>query len=112
MSRVAVENFDAADESTDLSGHGGRDTVAIDGMPVERSRFDRGRRRSTDGTESRRAPRLGRCVEGHLLVHMEDGADKDINAGAAFETPPGHDAEVAGDREVVLVDFGKAFDNR
>lgn len=117
MSQVAVKNFDRPDESTDLSGHGRRDTVVIDGMPVERSRFERGWRWSTDvkpiaGTESCRSHHLGYCLEGHLLVHMDDGTDKDINAGDAFEIPPGHDAEVVGDHEVVLVDFGKAFDDR
>jgi hypothetical protein len=43
---------------------------------------------------------------------MNDGTDKDINAGDAFEIPPGHDAEVVGNHSVVLVDFGKAIDNK
>lgn len=117
MHQLAVKNFSSPDESMDLSGHGKRDTVMIDGMPVELSEFREGWRWSTDvkpiaGTDSCQAHHLGYCVEGHLMVHMDDGTDKDINAGDAFEIPPGHDAEVVGDHKVVLVDFGKAFDSK
>lgn len=117
MQHLAVKSFDRPDDTLDLSGHGHRDTVMIDGQPVEKSTFDRGWRWSNDvkpivGTDSCEAHHLGYCVEGHLRVHMNDGTDKDINAGDAFEIPPGHDAEVVGDQPVVLIDFGKAFDNR
>jgi hypothetical protein len=117
MNQLAVKNFKHPDESLDLSGHGKRDTVMIDGMPVELSEFRKGWRWSNDvkpiaGTDSCQMHHLGYCVEGHLAVHMNDGTDKDIHAGDAFEIPPGHDAEVVGDDSVVLVDFGKAFDNK
>lgn len=115
MHQLAVKSFKQPDETMDLSGHGHRDTVMIDGMPVELSEFDKGWRWSNDvkpiaGTDSCQVHHLGYCIEGHLQVHMNDGTDKDINAGDAFDIPPGHDAEVVGDHKVVLVDFGKAFD--
>lgn len=113
MHQLAVKNFSKPDQSIDLSGHGHRDTVMLDGMAVEFSEFEKGWRWSNDvkpivGGESCQANHLGYCVEGHLKVHMNDGTDKDINAGDVFEIPPGHDAEVIGDHKVVLVDFGKA----
>ena len=116
MNQLAVKNFNHPDESVNLSGHGKRDAVMIDGMPIERSEFMKGWRWSNDvkpmaGTESCQMHHLGYCIEGHMRVHMNDGTDKDINAGDAFEIPPGHDAEVIGDETAVLVDFGKAFEN-
>ena len=117
MNQLAVKSFKRPDEHVDLSGHGSRDTVMIDGMPVDLSEFKKGWRWSNDvkpivGTETCQVHHIGYCMEGHLLVHMDDGTDKDINAGDVFEVPPGHDAEVVGDQSVVLVDFGKAIDNK
>jgi hypothetical protein len=117
MHQLTVKNFKQPDESVNLSGHGHKDTVMIDGKPIEFSEFEKGWRWSNDvkpivGGESCQAHHLGYCIEGHLQVHMNDGTDKDINAGDAFDIPPGHDAEVVGDDTVVLVDFGKAFDNK
>ncbi len=114
MHQLAVKNFSRPDQTVNLSGHGHRDTVMLDGMPVEFSEFEKGWRWSNDvkpivGGDSCQANHLGYCVEGHLKIHMDDGTDKDINAGDVFEIPPGHDAEVVGDHKVVLVDFGKAM---
>ncbi|MDN3239251.1 cupin domain-containing protein [Glycomyces tritici] len=113
MSQLAIKSFNNPDESVDLSGHGHREMVMIDGMPVERAEFTKGWRWSNDvkpmvGTDSCEVHHLGYCLEGHLMVHMNDGTDKDISAGDAFDIPPGHDAEVMGDDKVVLIDFGKA----
>lgn len=116
MHQLAVKNFSKPDETVNLRAHGHKDTVMLDGMAVELSEFEKGWRWSQDvkpivGGESCQANHLGYCVEGHLKVHMNDGTEKDINAGDVFEVPPGHDAEVVGDHKVVLVDFGKAMGN-
>jgi mannose-6-phosphate isomerase-like protein (cupin superfamily) len=41
-----------------------------------------------------------------MTVHMDDGTTFEINAGDAFDIPPGHDAEVTGSEPCVQLDFG------
>lgn len=116
MDQAMVKNFNHPDESVNMSGHGTKEAVMIDGMPIERAEFLKGWKWSNDvkpmlGTDSCPVHHLGYCLEGHLHVQMDDGSTMEINAGDAFEIPAGHDAWVVGDHKAVMVDFGKAAFN-
>jgi mannose-6-phosphate isomerase-like protein (cupin superfamily) len=45
-------------------------------------------------------------LAGHMHVEFNDGTTIDLGPGDAFTIPPGHDAWVAGDEPVVLLDWG------
>jgi uncharacterized cupin superfamily protein len=43
-------------------------------------------------------------------VTMDDGNTGEVGPGDVFAIPPGHDAEIVGDEECVMVDFGEFGD--
>jgi hypothetical protein len=55
-------------------------------------------------TKSCEAPHLQYHVSGRLHVVMDDGSEAEFGPGEVSLLPPGHDAWVAGDEPVVLVD--------
>jgi mannose-6-phosphate isomerase-like protein (cupin superfamily) len=57
------------------------------------------------GTESCQLRHVGVVHAGRMTVRHEDGTELEIGAGDAFEIPPGHDAWVVGDEQVVVYDF-------
>jgi hypothetical protein len=42
-----------------------------------------------------------------MRIHMRDGAVREIAAGEVLATAPGHDAEVLGTEDCVIIDFGE-----
>jgi len=38
---------------------------------------------------------------------MDDGTEMEMNAGDVVAIPPGHDAEVLGDKACIVLDFGE-----
>jgi class 3 adenylate cyclase len=58
------------------------------------------------GTEWCETQHLGLVLSGRLHVRLEDGSEHDYGQGEVVEIPPGHDAWVVGDEEVVEFDFG------
>lgn len=87
--------------------------VTLDETTVGRFVFQPGWRWSKDvkpvaGTHSCQFRHLGFVVSGSLGVCMDDGTQLVINAGEAYEIPPGHDAWVVGDMAWDAVEFASA----
>ncbi|MGH3344356.1 MAG: cupin domain-containing protein [Carbonactinosporaceae bacterium] len=112
MARVEVKSFEKADETRPFKGKGKADLVMLGGRAVGRGVFEAGWRWSQNvkpiaGTELCEVSHLGYCVSGRLRILMQDGSRQEIGPGDAFAIPPGHDAEVIGDQECVMLDFGE-----
>ena len=60
------------------------------------------------GGQSCQAGHVGTLVQGSLKVRMDDGTETTIKAGEAYTIPPGHDAWVVGDEDVVGFEFNNA----
>jgi quercetin dioxygenase-like cupin family protein len=59
-------------------------------------------------TDSCQASHAGYAVSGHLVIRMQDGAQKTVNPGDAYTIPPGHDAWVEGDESFVGIEVMSA----
>ncbi|MFF5258177.1 cupin domain-containing protein [Actinomadura viridis] len=115
MAQIEVKNFQRPDETREFEHNGKADVVTLGGRQVARGTFEPGWRWSKDigpiaGTERCETYHLGFCVSGRMRVTMSDGTEKELGAGDAVAIPPGHDAEVLGDEECVLIDFGEIAD--
>jgi class 3 adenylate cyclase len=89
------------------------DIVTLDEMTIGRFVFQPGWRWSQDvkpiaGTKSCQFRHLGYTISGALEVRMDDGTMLVIQAGEAYEIPPGHDAWVLGDEPWRSVEFASA----
>ncbi|MGE5303152.1 MAG: cupin domain-containing protein [Alphaproteobacteria bacterium] len=56
-------------------------------------------------TDYREAPHIQYHVSGRLGVRMADGTEEEFGPGDVGVLPPGHDAWVIGDEEVVVIDI-------
>lgn len=56
-------------------------------------------------TKSCEAPHLQYHISGRLVVVMDDGSQMEFGPGDVSLIPPGHDAWVAGNEPVVLIDI-------
>jgi hypothetical protein len=56
-------------------------------------------------TKSCEAPHLQYHVSGRLVVLMDDGSQQEFGPGEISLLPPGHDAWVAGNEPVVVIDI-------
>jgi hypothetical protein len=109
---VEVKNFEKPDETRPFEGNGGADVVTVMGRPVARGTFKAGWRWSNNvkpiaGTESCEVSHLGYCMAGRMRIMMNDGSEQELSAGDVFAIPPGHDAEVLGDEDCQVIDFGE-----
>jgi class 3 adenylate cyclase len=89
------------------------DIVNLDETSVARFKWEPGWRWSKDvkpvvQTDSCQNRHVGYVISGALHVVMEDGTEVEIQAGDAFEIPPGHDAWVVGDDVWDTVEFTSA----
>lgn len=57
------------------------------------------------GGESCTTAHVGYVISGRLRILMDDGTEGEIQKGAAFSIPPGHDAWVVGDEPCTFVEF-------
>ncbi len=115
MAAGEVKNFDHPDETRPFKGKGRADVLDMSGRAVSRAVFEPGWQWSTNvkpiaGTDSCQANHLGYCVSGRMQVTMDDGSTFDVKPGSVFAIPPGHDAQVVGKEECVVVDFGEVGD--
>ena len=60
------------------------------------------------GTELCEAPHFQYVISGRVGVRMADGTELVVEPDDVNVLPPGHDAWVIGDEEVVAVDWGGA----
>ena len=108
---LELKNFDKADETRQFQGNGWADFVTIGGREVARGHFEPGWRWSNNvkpiaQTDLCEFPHLGYMLKGRIRVTMKDGSELEMSEGDVVSIPPGHDAEVVGDEEAVMVDFG------
>jgi len=90
--------------------HGHAELLHVGGGVVGRMTLEPGWRWSQDvkplaGTDWCEAPHFQYHLSGAIRVHMADGTEFDAKAGDVTMLPPGHDAWVIGDENVVVVDW-------
>lgn len=112
MPRLQRKNFAKPDQVRQFAT-GRCDIVTLDEMSIGRFVFQPGWRWSKDvapvaGTSSCQFRHLGYTLSGTLEVRMDDGTTLVIEAGEAYEIPPGHDAWVVGDEAWCAVEFASA----
>lgn len=64
------------------------------------------------GTDSCQVLHTGYQVAGRMHVIMDDGKEEEFGPGDAYVIPPGHDAWVVGDEQVVSVDMSSVTAER
>jgi hypothetical protein len=94
--------------------HGHAEILRVGDGVVGRFTLEPGWRWSQDvkpmaGTEWCEAPHFQYHLSGVIRVHMADGTEFDAKAGEVTNIPPGHDAWVVGDENVVTVDWQGAM---
>jgi hypothetical protein len=112
MLDAVLKSLDSPDESRAL-GRGRVDVVKFGDGAVTRLTLEPGWKWSEDakptaGTDTCPAPHFLYQVSGRLVTKMADGREMEITPGSVAFLPPGHDAWVAGDEPVVLVDWADA----
>ncbi len=112
MASVEVKRFETPDEVRAFEGLGKSEVVRVAGRTVGRGVFEPGWRWSENvkpiaGTDSCQVSHLGYCAAGRMRIMMDGGAATEIGPGDVVAIPPGHDAEVLGDEDCVLIDFGE-----
>jgi hypothetical protein len=111
---MELKNLNTPDEVRNFE-KGKIDLVKIGGAVVGRGTFQPGWKWSTHvkpiaKTKSCEAPHFQYHVSGVLHVVMDDGTEKDCEAGDISLLPAGHDAWVVGNEPVVVVDFQGMID--
>jgi quercetin dioxygenase-like cupin family protein len=112
MATPETRAFDDPDEVREMP-FARAEVVKIGGGEVMRMTLQPGWRWSEHakpraGTELCEAPHFTYMVSGRLRIHMADGTEFELRAGQVNTTPPGHDAWVVGDEQVVGIDWGGA----
>jgi quercetin dioxygenase-like cupin family protein len=97
-------------------GMGQAEVINLDGgIVVLKGTFRPGWRWSSHvkpiaGTDSCQAHHIGYVLQGQMTVRMDNGDESTFRAGDVFHIPPGHDAWVDGDEDMVSVDWGGSAD--
>ncbi|MEU6999775.1 cupin domain-containing protein [Nonomuraea sp. NPDC046570] len=106
---IEVKSIDKPDERRDFhKGH--LEVCNLTGMSFGIATFEPGWRWSESvkpivGTESCEVHHNGLVLRGRLHIRMNDGTEAEIGPGELFVAPPGHDAWVVGDEQVITYDF-------
>ncbi|MEV4100318.1 cupin domain-containing protein [Nonomuraea sp. NPDC049649] len=106
---IEVKSLDKPDERRDFPmGH--MEVLKLSGLSFGVATFEPGWRWSESvkeiaGTESCQVHHTGLVVQGRLAIRMDDGTETEVDPGEVFVCPPGHDAWVVGDEQVILYDF-------
>jgi hypothetical protein len=84
--------------------------VNVAGATVGRATFEPGWKWSTcvkpiANTSSCQAAHFGYQVSGTMTTRMDNGTEITSKAGDVLNIPPGHDAWVVGNEQVVVLDF-------
>ncbi len=112
---VEVKNFGSPDETRPFEGNGQARVVKLAGHTVGEGTFEAGWKWSENvkpiaGTDSCQVAHFGYVLAGSMRIYMDDGSETEINAGDVVAIPPGHDAEVVGPEDCVMIDFGEIGD--
>lgn len=84
--------------------------VVVDGVSIGRATFEPGWKWSAcvapiAKTSSCEMAHFGYQVSGVLVTRMEDGTETTTRTGDVVMIPPGHDAWVEGNQNVVVIDW-------
>jgi hypothetical protein len=84
--------------------------VTLGGITFGRGTFEPGWKRSDSvkplvKTKSCEAPHTQYHLSGRLAVRMDDGTEAEFGPGDVSVLPPGHDAWVVGNEQVVVIDI-------
>lgn len=112
MSNAQHRGFETPDEVREMP-HARAEIIEIGGGKVMRMTLQPGWRWSEHvkpiaGTDLCEAPHFQYNLSGTIRVRMADGSEFDVGPGEVSVLPPGHDAWVVGDEQVVAVDWGGA----
>ncbi|MGQ5229001.1 cupin domain-containing protein [Streptomyces sp. yara] len=110
---LEVKTLDKPDERRDFP-RGHLEAVHMTGLDFAVATFEPGWRWSESvgpiaGTESCGIQDNGYVLQGRLHIRMDDGAESEVGPGDVFVCPPGHDAWVVCDEQVVVHDFAGAM---
>ncbi len=102
------KNCSRPDETREFPA-GRVELVTLGGVTFGRATLQPGWKWSTSlkplaKTNSCEAPDLQYHISGRLVVRMDDGSEAEFGPGDVSLLPPGHDAWVAGDEPVVVID--------
>ncbi|MGI5270201.1 cupin domain-containing protein [Nonomuraea sp. CA-218870] len=106
---IEVKSLDKPDERRDFPmGH--LEVLEMSGLSFGVATFEPGWRWSESvkpiaGTESCQVHHNGLVVHGRLAIKMDEGMETEVGPGELFVCPPGHDAWVVGDEQVLVYDF-------
>jgi len=96
--------------------NGEHNLVTIGNSKFGRSVFQPGWRWSNDvkpivQTETCQVHHVGYCIQGELMVRLDDGTELHIREGDVMDIPPGHDGWVVGSEPVITLDVvgGEAY---
>ena len=109
MSGFLKKNIDKSDDvRTFDKGH--VDAIALGDVAFGRAVFEPGWKWSEcvkpiAGTDLCMVNHNGFVVSGSLHIVMADGTELDTGPGEVTSLPPGHDAWVVGDEQVVAIDW-------
>ncbi len=106
---LEVKTVDKPDERRDFP-RGHLEAVHLSGLDFAIGTFEPGWRWSESvapiaGTESCEVHHNGYVVQGRMHLLMDDGGEGEVGPGDVFVCPPGHDAWVVGDEQVIVYDF-------
>jgi len=115
MNRLEHGTFAEPDDGRSYP-HGHAETLKLDRGEIDRLTLRPGWRWSVDvkpiaGTDSCQVPHFQYHVSGRLHIRLEDGTEYEAVAGDVTSLPPGHDAWVVGDEDVVVIDWSGALDD-
>jgi hypothetical protein len=109
LTRLERKSLDSADETRTFD-KGKVDIATVGGKTVGRATFQPGWKWSECvkpivNTDSCEAAHLGYIISGRMHVTMDDGTETEFTAGDVMSIPPGHDAWIVGNEELVALDF-------
>ena len=103
----SVQSIDKPHEARPFKAHGHIDVVTLGDFTLGRGVFEPGWRWSNDvkpiaGTDSCQVHHTGICLEGQMMIQLDDGTEITIGPGDVIDLEPGHDAWTVGDEACVL----------
>lgn len=114
MGELQTKSFDEPDEVVTLPNLNGQ-IVVLGELYVGRYVHQPGWCWSKDvkpvaGTPSCQYHHQGVVLSGYVQITTDDGAQRTLGPGGAFDIPPGHDACVLGDEPCITIEFRGARD--
>jgi hypothetical protein len=108
MSDLEAQSLESGETQT--FDNGTSQKVTVSGSTWVRTTFQPGWRWSESlkamaKTDSCQVHHVGYAVSGHLHVRTNEGDEQDIQAGEAYNIPPGHDGWVVGGQPYVAVEL-------